>query len=162
MRVSNPLANSYTKNQADNKFITVDLEDSTSGEANKVNADLLNGQEPSHYLSKVFINSENSTGQIYNNTFWIEPITAGDILQIKLQREGSFWTPNVVVYSGGSMEVVLACFAMNKTGANIFTKCTITQYSVSIGEWWNSIEYSGNINQDLCTGIQIDVINLAK
>lgn len=161
MRVSNPLANSYTKNQTDEKFITVDLTSNKPGEANKTNADLLSGQEPSHYLSKVFIGDE-QTGHIYNNSFWIEPITAGDILQISLQREGNFWTPNVVVYSGGSMEVVLSCFAIGKTGANIFTKCTITQNTVAIGEWWNSIEYDGNINQNLCTGIKIDVINLAK
>lgn len=162
MRVSNPLANSYTKNQTDEKFITVDLTSNKPGEANKTNADLLSGQEPSYYLSKVFINNVNGDGQIYNNSFFIDPIVAGDILQIKLQREGSFWTPNVVVYSGGNMEVVLACYAISKTGANIFTKCTITQYTVSIGEWWNSIEYDGNINQNLCTGIQVDIIKLAK
>lgn len=162
MRVSNPLANSYTKNQANSKFITVDLEDSTSGVANKTNADLLSGQEPSHYLSQVFIDNTGYIGQIYNRQFGIVPIAAGDILQISLQREGSFWTPNVVVYSGGSMEVVLACYAINKTGANIFTKCTITKHTVFISEWWNSIEYDGNINQNLCTGIKIEVINLAK
>lgn len=35
MRVSNPIANSYTKNQANNKFVTVNLEDTEPGTPEK-------------------------------------------------------------------------------------------------------------------------------
>lgn len=35
MRVSNPIANSYTKNQANNKFVTVNLDDTEPGTPEK-------------------------------------------------------------------------------------------------------------------------------
>lgn len=52
MRVSNPLANSYTKNQADSQFVTVDLSGSSSGKTNSINADTLNGKPASDYVLK--------------------------------------------------------------------------------------------------------------
>ena len=53
MRVSNPLANSYTKNQADNQFLTVDTSGSESGTPNPINADTLNGKPASEYVLKI-------------------------------------------------------------------------------------------------------------
>lgn len=52
MRVSNPLANSYTKNQANAQFVTVDLSGSSSGTTNLINADTLNGKPASDYVLK--------------------------------------------------------------------------------------------------------------
>lgn len=52
MRVSNPLANSYTRNQADSQFLTVDLSGSSSGTANLIDADTLNGKPASDYVLK--------------------------------------------------------------------------------------------------------------
>lgn len=52
MRISNPLANSYTKNQADNQFLTVDLSGSSSGAVNPIDADTLDGKPASDYVLK--------------------------------------------------------------------------------------------------------------
>ena len=49
MRVSNPLANSYTKNQADNQFLTVDISGSESGTPNPINANTLEGHPASYF-----------------------------------------------------------------------------------------------------------------
>lgn len=62
MRVSNPLANSYTKNQADNQFLTIDTSGSESGTPNPINADTLNGKPASDYVLK---NELYPVGSIY-------------------------------------------------------------------------------------------------
>lgn len=62
MRVSNPLANSYTKNQADNQFLTVDTSGSESGTPNPIDADTLNGKPASDYVLK---NELYPVGSIY-------------------------------------------------------------------------------------------------
>lgn len=72
MRISNPLANSYTRNQADSRFLTVDLSGSSSVTANLIYADTLDGKPESDYVLK---NTLYPVGSIYMSINSTNPST---------------------------------------------------------------------------------------
>lgn len=76
MRVSNPIANSYTKNQANNKFITVDMEDTNQG-------------EPPLSIEAKLLPAGGTTGQVLTKasntdyaTQWSDPVSGGGSLVV--------------------------------------------------------------------------------
>lgn len=99
MRVSNPLANSYTKNQADNQFLTVDTSGSESGTPNPINADTLNGKPASDYVLK---NELYPVGSIYISMNSTDPSTYFGGVWQRIKKAFLFAADDASYIAGGT------------------------------------------------------------
>lgn len=99
MRVNNPLANSYTKNQADNQFLTVDTSGSESGTPNPINADTLNGKPASDYVLK---NELYPVGSIYISMNSTDPSNYFGGVWQRIKKAFLFAADDVTYVAGGT------------------------------------------------------------
>lgn len=81
-------------------------------------------------------------------------LIAGDIVNIRLEREGVAWTDNVFIY-GDDMTRSLTCHPNNNKGATIFSNSTVYNNRFYFGRWYSGYEYTGTLGQDLCTGVYV-------
>lgn len=81
-------------------------------------------------------------------------LVAGDIVNIRLEREGTAWTDNVFIY-GADMTRALTCHPNNNKGATIFSNSTVYKNKFYFGMWYSGYEFTGTLRQDLCTAVYV-------
>lgn len=84
-------------------------------------------------------------------------LQAGDVVTVKLQRENHNWSINTFVWAGnGSRLIVLHCNPNNNSGANIFSRVTVSNTGLSFSSWYSGFEYTGTLAQNLCTAVTVE------
>lgn len=87
-------------------------------------------------------------------------LVAGDVVNVRLRREGNVWTDNVFIY-GADMARALTCHPNNNQGATIFSNSNVYNNRITFGSWYCGYEYTGTLGQNLCTSVYVKRVRYA-
>lgn len=87
-------------------------------------------------------------------------LVAGDVVNVRLRREGNVWTDNVFIY-GADMARALTCHPNNNQGATIFSNSNVYNNRITFGSWYCGFEYTGTLGQNLCTSVYVKRVRYA-
>lgn len=154
MRVSNPLANSYTKNQADNQFLTVDTSGSESGTPNTINADTLEGHPASYFAQdSEVVKSVNNNRPVDGNVTIDLPF-----VQIKLLWENesptASFSPQTISVNTQSYGLIIILCKNGTAIAPVVGGDDPTVYEISCGTGSAAGAYQTRAYQIKSEGIQ--------
>lgn len=90
-------------------------------------------------------------------TWYFSYAPVGKFISINMQREGGYWTDNVI-YCIGDMEFTVALHPNNNSGATLYARASINGTAFTLHGWYCGFEYTGNLAQNLCTAMDVRAI----
>ena len=157
MQYYNYLQGVYTKTQADNQFLTVDLSDaSSSASPAALKTKTNNIVETAPFYTKE-VDSETFAGQEFTLS---NPIEAGNIICIKILKDGACFV-TTTVFDGTEQNVAISISGGTDNTSDLYTTCAIGSATVSFGQILDKNNTNSSELETLLSGVIVSVLRFS-